>query len=230
VTGILGYVSYTLSYATGLVAHGLLSYELFMVEQFARIPFASAHVSQFSFWYVVCFYVVFTIVFLYRKELLEKFGGFRNNIILFNYKWLIQLGLLSDTNKIIPVYFNTFTVKSNKNRNQSLSVFTRYSYKHVLEKISLVKKILNNIKNVIENPDEIRNGHVKSRLMLIKTIKNETRSQVVVIETVLGDNNYDFIIVTSFFANKKYLSGFELLWRTEILQNKMVPPSHIHIK
>jgi competence protein ComEC len=145
VTGILGYVSYTLSYATGLVAHGLLSYELFMVEQFARIPFASANVSQFSFWYVVCFYVVFTIVFLYRKELLEKFGGFRNNIILFNYKWLIQLGLLSDTNKIIPVYFNTFTVKSNKNRNQSLSVFTRYSYKHVLEKISLVKKILNNI-------------------------------------------------------------------------------------
>ena len=66
--------------------------------------------------------------------------------------------------------------------------------------------------------------------ILIKAIKNEKRSQVVVIETVLGDNNYNFIIVTSFFANKKYLSGFELLWRTEILQNKMVPPSHIHIK
>lgn len=83
ITGILGFVSYTLSYGTGLVAHGLLSYELFMVENFARIPFASAHVSQFSFWYVICFYVVFTIVFFYRKELSEKFDGFRNNIILF---------------------------------------------------------------------------------------------------------------------------------------------------
>ena len=58
-TGALGFVWPPLSVVAGWGAHFLLSYELFMVEHFARVPYAAAHVPPFSGWWVAGFYVVF---------------------------------------------------------------------------------------------------------------------------------------------------------------------------
>lgn len=62
-TGVLGFISVYLSYMFGWVAHLLLSYELFMVNNFARLPFASAHLPVFSGWWVAGFYIIFTAVY-----------------------------------------------------------------------------------------------------------------------------------------------------------------------
>ena len=49
------------------VSHVLLSYELFIVDYFARLPFASINVGEFSFWFVVGFYVVIIGVVVWKK-------------------------------------------------------------------------------------------------------------------------------------------------------------------
>ena len=57
--GIIGIFNLSLAQPLAWCSHLLLSYELFMVEHFARFPFASAHIDIFSFWWVAGFYVVF---------------------------------------------------------------------------------------------------------------------------------------------------------------------------
>lgn len=58
-TGATGFISLAVSQFFGWGAHLLLAYELFMVQSFARIPYAALRVPQFSGWFVVIFYVVF---------------------------------------------------------------------------------------------------------------------------------------------------------------------------
>ncbi|MES3031421.1 MAG: ComEC/Rec2 family competence protein [Patescibacteria group bacterium] len=60
-TGALGFVSHFVSEIAGWVSHILLSYELFMVQFFAKLPFASLEVPKFSFWIVVAFYASYTV-------------------------------------------------------------------------------------------------------------------------------------------------------------------------
>ena len=67
-TGALGFISFSLSQIIGWVAHFLLSYELFIVEYFARLPFAALYIPRFSGWWVAGFYAVFPI-FYWRKEI-----------------------------------------------------------------------------------------------------------------------------------------------------------------
>ena len=57
-TGVSGFVSVYISYGFGWLAHALLSYELWIVRHFALMPFASLHVSPFSGWWVVGFYLI----------------------------------------------------------------------------------------------------------------------------------------------------------------------------
>jgi len=71
-TGVTGMIWFPISQVFGWGSHLLLSYELFMVESFARLPFASAHVQAFSIWWVAGFYVVFFMIY-YRKKVF-KFG------------------------------------------------------------------------------------------------------------------------------------------------------------
>lgn len=61
ITGMTGFLSTAVSQVFGWVSHILLSYELFMVEHFAQIPFAALHIDAFPFWYVGLFYTVFLI-------------------------------------------------------------------------------------------------------------------------------------------------------------------------
>ena len=73
-TGMAGFISTSLSHVVGFVAHILLSYELMMVEHFARIPFAALYVPAFPIWLVGGFYIVFALVYIYvkRKDRLIK--------------------------------------------------------------------------------------------------------------------------------------------------------------
>ena len=66
-TGSLGFVSVYVSQFFGWIAHLLLSYELLIVQNFAKIPFASITFPQFSFWWAVGFYSVFTIGYVLLK-------------------------------------------------------------------------------------------------------------------------------------------------------------------
>ena len=65
ITGAAGFISNAVSQFFGWIAHILLSYELFMVEHFASIPFAALHVPAFSFWFVTVFYAVFFVGYAY---------------------------------------------------------------------------------------------------------------------------------------------------------------------
>jgi competence protein ComEC len=61
-TGSIGLISTFVSQICGWGAHLLLTYELFIVETFARVPYASITFPQFSGWWVVGFYIVFFLV------------------------------------------------------------------------------------------------------------------------------------------------------------------------
>lgn len=64
-TGSIGMISFVVSQFFGWIAHLLLSYELFMVEEFAKAPFAALHVGTFSGWYVVAFYLLLAAIKLF---------------------------------------------------------------------------------------------------------------------------------------------------------------------
>ncbi len=64
-TGASGMVWMPLSHMFGWCAHLLLSYELWMVEHFARLPFAAVHIPAFPFWMVGLFYGLFFTVYAY---------------------------------------------------------------------------------------------------------------------------------------------------------------------
>jgi len=64
-TGAVGMISAAISQVFGWIAHLLLSYELFMVEWFAKAPFAALHVGTFSGWYVAAFYLLLAAIKLF---------------------------------------------------------------------------------------------------------------------------------------------------------------------
>ncbi|MDE1966697.1 MAG: ComEC/Rec2 family competence protein [Patescibacteria group bacterium] len=67
-TGIAGMASIAASQALGWASHILLAYELFVVQNLARLPFAAVHVPAFSGWWVAGFYsVILTVFFLVRS-------------------------------------------------------------------------------------------------------------------------------------------------------------------
>lgn len=70
-TGVLGFIWHPLSQATGWISHLLLSYELSMVDLFSRVPYASATVPAFPFWWVVAFYIAFTVVYIWVRHFMK---------------------------------------------------------------------------------------------------------------------------------------------------------------
>jgi hypothetical protein len=67
-TGAGGFISPLVGQFFGWGAHLLLGYELFMVEYFARLPFAAVYLPAFSGWWVVGFYAVFLVGFVAVKR------------------------------------------------------------------------------------------------------------------------------------------------------------------
>lgn len=60
-TGACGFISTTLSYIPGWIAHFLLSYELFIVNIFSHVPYASLEVPRFPFWVVLLCYTIYLL-------------------------------------------------------------------------------------------------------------------------------------------------------------------------
>ena len=71
-TGAVGMVYLPIAQVIAWAAHLLLSYELFLVTHFARLPFAAAHVDTFSVWWVVGFYAVFGIGYVVTSRIQRK--------------------------------------------------------------------------------------------------------------------------------------------------------------
>jgi competence protein ComEC len=71
-TGAGGFISPLIGQFFGWGAHLLLGYELFMVEHFARLPFAAVYLPAFSGWWVVGFYAVFLVGFVLVKRRGQK--------------------------------------------------------------------------------------------------------------------------------------------------------------
>jgi len=72
ITGFLGFISYFLSQLTSFISYILLSYELFIVQYFARLPFASIEVPKFSIWIVVGFYVFYFAIFMKLPSIISQ--------------------------------------------------------------------------------------------------------------------------------------------------------------
>jgi len=63
-TGIVGFISSTLATPFAWITHGFLTYELFVVDVFARFPFASVHISNFPLWLLILTYGVYGLLLL----------------------------------------------------------------------------------------------------------------------------------------------------------------------
>lgn len=71
--GFLGFFTHVLSQIAGWGSHLLLSYELFMVSFFARLPFASIEVPAFSGWIVAGCYALYLALFLKLPSMISQF-------------------------------------------------------------------------------------------------------------------------------------------------------------
>lgn len=63
--GVIGFLSQVLATPFALIAHLLLSYQLGVVELFARLPFASIHLNSFPLWLMVSIYAAYGGVLWY---------------------------------------------------------------------------------------------------------------------------------------------------------------------
>jgi competence protein ComEC len=68
-TGMIGMIWSPLAQIFGWAAHLLLSYELFIVQNSARMPFAAVRMPAFSGWWVFCFYLAFAAAYAVRNFL-----------------------------------------------------------------------------------------------------------------------------------------------------------------
>lgn len=71
--GILGFLSHLLSQILGWISHLLLSYELYIVEYFSHLPFASIEVPKFSFSIVLGIYTFYLAAFLKLPSMISQF-------------------------------------------------------------------------------------------------------------------------------------------------------------
>ena len=60
--GVIGWLSTTIALPFAYIAHGLLSYELFVVDIFSRLPFASISIEHFPIWLMILFYVFYGFI------------------------------------------------------------------------------------------------------------------------------------------------------------------------
>ncbi len=72
-TGIIGFISISISKIFAWISFVLLSYELFMVKTFAKIPFAAINIPKFSFWIVTGFYLSYFVALVKLPTTLSQF-------------------------------------------------------------------------------------------------------------------------------------------------------------
>lgn len=68
-TGMMGFLSTTLSLPFAYISNALLSYELWVVDIFASLPFASVQIDTFPAWLAILFYVLYGfLIFFFMKR------------------------------------------------------------------------------------------------------------------------------------------------------------------
>ncbi len=224
-TGATGFISLPASQFFGWISHLFLSYELHMVEWFARIPFASVTLPMFSGWWVVGFYVVFGVVFLGRgllkkavqvlfKERKEKKISSPKIDEIFKEFQKIPKGVpIESPNEVIatdyiirPQFFEC------TNLNEMKIFFTRRTLKHVAEKGSYGKRLFYMIPDTLRMYNCIYYSKNNNRFLLSMDIYPSSSGQFHLVVVEHYDNK--ILIVTAFTAKQKYLKSFKILWRT----------------
>lgn len=73
-TGVFGFTSSVISMFFGLLASGLLYYDLKVVEFFSALPFASFNIPNFPLWLMVSMYTSYAVIifFIRRKNVYSK--------------------------------------------------------------------------------------------------------------------------------------------------------------
>jgi len=72
ITGLLGFFNTFISLPFAYATEGLLSYQLFIVDVFAKIPFASVSINTFPLWAAVSMYGAYGLIlwwFYNRKRI-----------------------------------------------------------------------------------------------------------------------------------------------------------------
>lgn len=67
-TGLLGFLGIALSIPFALVTNLLLSYQLWIVDLFSKIPFASIHIDTFPMWVALLIYMLYALVLWRLRE------------------------------------------------------------------------------------------------------------------------------------------------------------------
>lgn len=168
-TGASGFISMSVAHMFGWIAHLLLTYELHMVEWFARIPFASVTLPQFSGWWVVGFYVVFGVVYWGRGLFIYVFR-FLFQKMQYRKVWLAIEGLNSfNIGEMIPdpetlLYIGTMSKKTMGiiGANTQIVMVSRRAIKHIIERRGpKTGFIFENIPHVLAKPTKIIDNSAK---------------------------------------------------------------------
>ena len=61
-TGLAGFVGHYISFVLAVVAFGLLSYELYLVEFFAHMPYSTIAIHAFPLWLMWCMYIGYALI------------------------------------------------------------------------------------------------------------------------------------------------------------------------
>jgi len=216
-TGMVGLLSLPVAEVFGWGAHLLLSYELFMVQNFARLPFAAVHFPEFSLWWVVLFYLVFLGVYWGRKGTINKNSSSISHAeYLFKEFQNMTKGQLIDLpSEIVSTDYIVADILLKRLGSNRLKVmFTRRTLKHLAEKGPEGKRLFILIPAILHDPELILSGR-KSRILMVKSINREKEGSYFVVVAEINKDN--MIIITSFVAHEKYLKNFEILWRTAAL-------------
>jgi competence protein ComEC len=68
IAGMLGFISALFAWPFALVTSGLLTYTLWVIDTFARLPFSSLNIANFPLGWVIIIYAIFIAVILYNKR------------------------------------------------------------------------------------------------------------------------------------------------------------------
>ena len=68
-SGIISFLSVVFAFPFALIAYAILAYELWVVEWFAKLPFASVSLPNFPLWLVILCYVIYAVLyFVWHKK------------------------------------------------------------------------------------------------------------------------------------------------------------------
>lgn len=193
-TGAVGMISFSVANVISWFTQLLLSYELFMVETFARLPFASVHIPAFSKWWVVGFYVVFALIYWdwwsnmkFFKFALDAIKYIRVLIAVKELSSLERGQMIERPSKLLYVARISNSIAYIMNTSAVEVYISRRAIKHIIERRGdQTKWVFDNLPKAIRNPTKIVANSNKKEFSYILA-NNIGRIIGVVVETKTPD-------------------------------------------